>query len=394
VLVGTLHRRRLRKAAWLGALQTFLWVQWAAADTSVGDRIDVVVDGSQEDVQALTDALREPLQRLGLTVSSSGAGEDDAGSRLAAQPRARVWIDARGQDYIEIVVGIGSTDARRARRSVPRTEPGPVVVDQVAYVVRATLESLLSKPQNSVDASPGLPPEATRLPPAPVVTMALPTGSDAGSAIENVPPRSRAIESDALGFDIAAFATGRGFAKGASAVLGSGASVDLSFWGRQLFRPRLSVAASFDGTFESSGPVVNLRVSVWSMRLVPTLALLRWRSLRLDAGIGGGMDGFNASPAPAPGAPFPVASFNVATFVDPVVSGQVVLWLSPTDTASVLIGGYLDYDVAPPRYVTVDGSGQPTTAWEPWRWRPAVLAGLCIPLAGAGACGRQESRPP
>jgi hypothetical protein len=393
VFVGTRHRRRFRKAAWLGALQAFLWAQWATADTSVDDRIDVVVDGSQEDVQALTDALRQPLQRLGLTVSSSGVGADDAGSRFGAQPRARVWIDARSQDYIEIVVGIGSTDARRVRRSVPRTEPGPVVVDEVAYVVRATLESLLSKPQDSVDASPGEVPEATRLPPAPAATMALPTGGDAGSAIENVPPRGGPIESDAFGFDAAAFATGRWFAKGASAV-GSGASMDVSFWGRQLFRPRLSVAASFDGTFESSGPVVNLRVSVWSVRLVPTLALLRWRSFRVDAGLGGGMDGFNASPAPSPGAPFPVASFNVATVVDPVVSGQVVLWLSPSDSASVLVGGYVDYDVAPPRYVTVDGAGQTTPTLEPWRWRPAVLAGLCIPLAGAGACGRPEKRQP
>jgi hypothetical protein len=371
-------RFRLRKAQRLLALQAVLWGHIATAAAG-DDRVDLFVDGSQEDVHSFAEALREPLQRLGLTVYPGGTIEgDDAGAPNGSQPRARVWIDLRRADEIELVIVLGSTNAKPARRSVPRGEPGPVVVDQVAYVVRATLESLLSEAQAIVDASPG-----------PMMNVA-----DADSPSQNAPPRRLASDGRGWGLDVAAFATGRGLAKGASAVLGSGASADLTPWGRQAFRPRLSVAGAFDAPFESTGPVVNLRVSVWSVRAIPLVTLLRWRWLGLDAGIGGGIEGFNAYPAPSPAAPFPVSPLNVATIVDPVASGQVMLGLSPSGGASILLGGYVDYDLAPLRYVTTDGSGQSTTALDPWRVRPAVFAGLCIPLAGPGACGRHESGEP
>jgi hypothetical protein len=387
-------RFRLRRTEQLVALQAVFWAHSAVAATATApagdDRVDLFVDGSQDDVRAFVEALREPLRQLGLTVYPLGVAErDDAGAQAGSQPRARVWIDARNARDIELVIALGSTNARPARRSVARGEPGPVVVEEVAYVVRATLESLFTEAQASADTSPDAGP-VTALPPPPASPTAPTPGAEEDSPSQNVLPRRLANDGHGLGLDVAAFATGRGLANGV-AVLGSGASVDLVLWGRQTLRPRLSVAASFDAPFESSGPVVNLRVSVWSVRAVPIVTLLRWGWLGLDAGIGGGVEGFNAFPTPSPGAAFSVTPLNVGTLVDPVVSGQVTLGFSPTGGASVLVGGYVDYDITPRRYVTSDGSGEPSAVLDPWRLRPAVLAGLCIPLAGTGACGRRDN---
>ena len=385
--------RRLRslQTAWLIAAHVALYARSAQASLADEDSVDLSVEGGPDEVRALADALREPLRRLGVVVrGSSPSGQDDAGGSSAKPSRARIWIDARPVNRIDIVIALGSSDAEAARRSVPRGEPEAVVVDQVAYVVRETLESLPWTPQGTAGVSADL--SATEGADASSPSsLSLQVGmhDDAGA---HASPLASAARVGAFGADVSAFATGRAMASGAD-VLGGGVSLDFTFWGRQPHRPRLWIAASYDTPFQATSPDVTLRVSVWSVRALPTFALLRLGVLGLDAGVGAGLEVLNAFPAPGPsaGGP-PIATASPSAVVDPVATGQLMVWLRPTGGVGVLLGAYADYDLAPHRYTTLDRFGQSSTVVEPWLLRPAVIAGFCIPLTGTSACARGDVR--
>jgi hypothetical protein len=393
VVVAALRRLRSRRIAWLIAAQVVVSAGPATASVPDEDRVDLSVVGGTDEAHAFADALREPLQRLGLVVrTSSPARPDDGGSSSGAPPRARIWIDARPVDQIDIVVALGSSDADTARRSVPRGEPEPVVVDQVAYVVRETIESLLWTSQGTASSSPAPslatePADASS--PSSLTSQVGAHSDEAGAGGSPLTP----VVPGAFGVDVSAFATGRAMAPGAD-VLGGGVSLDFTFWGHHSHRPRLLIAASYDTPFEVTNPDVTLRVAVWSLRALPTVAILRWGALGLDAGVGAGLEALNAVPAPAQaaGGP-PIAIASQSTVFDPVATGQLMVWLRPTGGVGVLLGAYADYDLAPHRYTTVDRFGQSSTVVEPWLLRPAVIAGFCIPLTGTSACARPDLRP-
>jgi len=384
--VAAFRRLRSLRTASLIAAQVALFARPAKANLSDEDRVDLSVKGGFEEARAFADALREPLQRLGVVVrGSSPISEDDAGASSARPPRARIWIDARALDRIDIVIALGSSDSEAARRSVPRGEPEPVVVDQVAYVVRETLESLLWTSQGMA-AAPLAGETADASSPSSLSSQ-VGVYDDAGGRTS---PLGSTAPGGAFGVDVSAFATGRAMAP-SDEVLGAGVSLDFTFWGRQAHRPRLWIAASYDTPFQATTPDVTLRVAVWSVRALPTVALLRWGVLGLDAGLGAGLEALNAVPAagPAAGGP-PIATASPSTVIDPVATGQLLVWLRPAGGASVLLGAYADYDLAPHRYTTLDRFGQSSTVVEPWALRPAVMAGFCIPLTGTSACARQN----
>jgi hypothetical protein len=393
VAVAALRRLRSRRTAWLIAAQVALYARPAKANLADEDRVELSVAGGTDEARAFADALREPLQRLGVVVrGSSPAGQDDAGASSAKPPRARIWIDARPVDRIDIVIALGSSDAEAARRSVPRGEPEPVVVDQVAYVVRETLESLLWTSQGAAGVSTA--PPATEPPDAASPSaLTLLVGVHEDEVGAHASPRAPAPPGGAFGVDVSAFATGRALAPGAD-VLGAGASLDFTFWGHQSHRPRLLIAASYDTPFEATSPDVTLRVAVWSLRALPTVALLRWGAFGVDAGVGAGLEALNAVPAPAQaaGGP-PIAIASPSTVFDPVATGQLMVWLRPTGGVGVLLGAYADYDLAPHRYTTLDRFHQQSIVVEPWQLRPAVIAGFCIPLTGTSACARPDLQP-
>jgi hypothetical protein len=389
--VAAFRRLQSLQTAWLIAAQVALYARPAKASFSEEDNVDLSVEGGDDEVRALADALREPLRRLGVVVRGSSPGsQDDAGASSAKLPRARIWIDARPVDRIDIVIALGSSDAVAARRSVPRGEPEPVVVDQVAYVVRETLESLLWTSPGTAGVSTGLSATEAADASAPSsLSSQVGVYDDAGA---HTSPLGSAAGAGAFGADVSAFATGRAMASGAE-VLGGGVSLDFTFWGRQPHRPRLWIAASYDTPFQATSPDVTLRVSVWSVRALPTVALLRWGVLGLDAGVGAGLEVLNAFPAPDQTAGGSlIATAPPSTVVDPVATGQLMVWLRPTGGVGVLVGAYADYDLAPHRYTTLDRFHQSSTVVEPWLLRPAVIAGFCIPLTGASACARPDLR--
>jgi hypothetical protein len=382
VSVAAFRRLRSLRTAWLIAVQAGLYGGPAEASLSDEERVDLSVGGGSEEARAFADALREPLQRLGIVVrGSSPTSQGDAGASPAKPPRARIWIDARPVDRIDIVIALGSSDVEAARRSVPRGEPEAVVVDQVAYIVRETLESLFWGSQSTAGVSTAKDADASS-----PSTLGSQVGvyDDAGARAS---PTGSTAPGGAFGVDVSAFATGRAMAPGAE-VLGGGVSLDFSFWGHQPHRPRLWIGASYDTPFQATSPDVTLRVAVWSVRALPTVALLRWGVLGLDAGVGAGLEALNAVPAPGQTAGGPPIATASASNVDPVATGQVLIWLRPTGGASVLLGAYADYDLTPHRYTTVDRFLQSSTVVEPWQLRPAVMAGFCIPLTGTSACAR------
>ncbi|HUE39755.1 MAG TPA: hypothetical protein VMR29_09640, partial [Candidatus Binatia bacterium] len=113
----------------------------------------VVVAANDAEALALFGALRELLERLHLRlrpVRSEASGERKGaliGPGMAAgEDRACVAVDARSADRVSIEA-YGVRDGGLAppvERTVLRTDSSAIVVEQVAHVVYATLESMLA----------------------------------------------------------------------------------------------------------------------------------------------------------------------------------------------------------------------------------------------------------
>ena len=109
------------------------------AHDTAAEAVEATIAGTDREAAALAAALREPLQRMGLELQVLSA------ANVARSPQAagglHVAIDARPADRVDIRVWLGAeTDAHAAARSVPRGPREAVLVEQVAYVVRATME--------------------------------------------------------------------------------------------------------------------------------------------------------------------------------------------------------------------------------------------------------------
>jgi hypothetical protein len=343
-----------------------------AQDAMADDVVDVAIAGDDAEVARLVDALREPLQRLGLTprLSRPSAPPFSRAPDAGTAPRAIVWIDTRAADRVDVEIAAGQATAEHpAERSVPRTAAGPIVVEQVAYEVRATLESLLSAP-----APAPTPPPAPAPAPPPV---------DRAPSTPPLPTRT-----EGFGADLAVFATARSIASSQPAVLGGGGAVDFAFWGRRTWRPHLWVAGSFDAAFTSTSPEVTLVTNTWTLRVTPSLDVLHAGPLWVDVGAGAGLDFFHVVPSNA-AAPS-VALAPAATFAEPAIGGQILLGTRLGRAVSAVLAFDLDYDLQPHRFTAVDRFGTTSRVLDPWAARPALLAGLCLPLAGAAACGGSE----
>jgi hypothetical protein len=124
--------------------------------------------------------------------------------------------------------------------------------------------------------------------------------------------------------------------------------------------------------------------------MMPKVPVLHLNTLEVDVSVGGGLDVFSVDHVLVDQSqPMGIQSTTrsgASTAVTPVGTAQMTVGLRPTESLAVFVGVGVDYDFAPPRY-TYD-----RTVFEPWLVRPAVLVGLCIPLAGASACTRPEKR--
>lgn len=357
------------------------------------DVADVVIAGTDAEASAILAAVRAPLADLGLRVRASRAADlpGPADGPLDLGARARVWIDARPVDRVDVVVAVPSGDRPRSvARSVARGDSRSIVAEEVAYVVRATLESLLAEPAPAAALPPPsalAPPVApSQLPspsPSPVTPIAPPDVEPSPQApLPDRPTGSAAHPNrrSAFGLDAAAFGTAR--AIGAAPAIGAGGALEAAPWGR-VWRPALWLGGAYNAPFETRSPLVTLQTSLVSLRALADLELLRAGSLRVNAGAGGGIDVFHAVPLPA-GSPF-VTLGPTTTRVDPILAGRVLAAVHVEGGPSFLFAVDLDYDAQSHRYQASQAAGGPPTAvLDPWRVRPGGEVGLSIPLFGGG----------
>jgi hypothetical protein len=342
-----------------------------AADAARGERVvAVAIAADPEEYGALCDALSELVGRLGLKMEPQRADEPPwssgaaaAGARRGGAVRARVWIDARAAARVDVAVSVAreGTFGRAVERSVARADSGAIVVEQVAHVVHATLDSML------VESLPEPPPPAPSAPPAPAPP----------------PPREAHVRSVPAGFglDAAAFATTGAVVSGSGPVLGGGVALAL-LAGRLPMHPRLWLTAAFDASFDTVSDDMVLETSISSFRALPSVELLATSAVRIELAAGGGIDLFHTIPRDAR-RPL-VELLGARTDVDPVLAAELIADLRVAWTARVFVGAGLDYDLGLHRYLDIQRMGE-VVVMQPWPLRPVGLLGLRIPLAGETA---------
>jgi hypothetical protein len=330
----------------------------------------VAVAGTDDESAELADALRELVARLGLQLQTSRSDASPSAPGVAApgteRLRARVFVDERPADRVEIAVAVAHGDSfdLPVARVVPRGDAPMLLAERVAHVIHATLESLLQPP---AEARP---------------TQGLP-GSDQAAVNPPAAPAGRPL----LGFDAAAFAGCGAFASGSGPVFGGGAALDVAL-GRVPLRPSLWLSAMIHESFDATGTDLALETSVSSLRAVPSVRLVQASVLDLGLGAGAGVDLFHTIPRDARRPSVHLSA--PTTEADPVLEVQLLSRVRVAANARLLLGLELDYDFHGHRYTAIDRSGNSNPVLQAWAIRPAAILGLCVPLGGATACASSE----
>jgi hypothetical protein len=247
------------------------------------------------------------------------------------------------------------------------------VVEEVAHVVYATLESLLV-------ALPESPP-ATGAAAGPPEPAAAPAGAPREASA------GRSSEPVGFGLDAVAFGVGFGVASTSGALLGGGGGLELLL-ARAPLRPALWLTGASSTSFDTKGREVTLETSLSSFRAMPAIRVLAIGPLRWDLAAGAGVDLFHTIPRDASR---PSVNLNpTQTLADPVLDAQILTRVRIAPGVRLLLGFDVAYDFGLHRYSDVDRMLAERTVLEPWAVRPSALVGLCIPIAGSAACGSSE----
>jgi hypothetical protein len=331
----------------------------------------VSVSARPDERSAIVEALREPIDSLGLAMRV--AHVDDAPPSwgpTAAGTRARVWIDARPVDHVDIFVWtVRGPPEAPGHRVIPRSGSSAVIAEEVAFVVRATLESLMSEP----------PPPP---PPPPVAFVAPVPSVDVAPSPPPAPPIGK--PSERFGFDISAFATAVGVASSTPA-FGGGLGLDVAFPGVRPLRPTLWFGASLNAPVEAMTAEATLETTLYSVRALPELELFEFGRVHLAAGAGIGLDLLRTVPGQG-SMPSTVTLSSATVQADPVVEAQLLFHAPLAHSVGIVLGLDVDYDVTSHHYIETDGSGAMSTVFAPWAVRPSAILGLCLPLAGESGC--------
>jgi hypothetical protein len=327
--------------------------------------VAVEVNAAEDEAGALAVELGDVMQHFALHMRLERRSEPPL--LWPSDVLASVWIDASHLDWVTItVIDLNSRpDGQRYVRTLVREGSVAVLTEQVAQVVRASLESILTvdveRPSSALDAAAG-----------PLV-VALPEARPAAASKATAP---------GVGLDFGAAVTEQAVSPNSGPIFGVEAAVRISLLSRRL---GLVASGAYAPRFAAQdGPAVS-EVSVASFRVIPSIELIDLDTFGASLGGGGGGDLFSVAPL--------VVKRSMATIdkaveqVDPVVSGQLVLHLRLAEHLALMLAFDLDYDLSnreaasPPR-----GGVPPGPAFEPWRLRPMVAFGACLPFTAAGAC--------
>jgi hypothetical protein len=338
------------------------------ADAAEARVVEVAIAGSPDDAAALSASLKELLGRLGLEtrIVDASAPASPASSSSAV---ARVGIDLRSSTGAYVVL----TDTRAARpaalRSIARTNGGSqtVLLEEVAHVVQAAVESMLAAAPPAASAAP---PAPSSSPPPEAIS---PPG--ASEAPRDAAPASHVTWS----LDLATFASGMSMARDADVVFGAGggARADL---GRGAWRPALWLLGAYHVPFGANGTRVDLRASVWSVRLLPAVTLFESKRFLLELAGGPGLDIFALSSSNRP-PPNTRVDAN-RTDVSLVASSMLAAHVGMGRGSELLVAGVLDWDLSPREYVMVGESHD--TLLRLLRFRAGVSVGFTFDVAGSG----------
>jgi hypothetical protein len=329
--------------------------------------VDVVIVGPPDDARALESSLRELLERLGLEMRASRADMLPADrAAIGDDVAARVWIDLREGDVAHVeIVARGASVKRDVAREGTRT----VLLEDVAHVVQATTESILTNiPRVERDA--GAPLDAAPPPDAPVEAVAPPpprSHEDAGAP--SMPPSGPTV-------GVATFASVAPFAS-SSVVFGAGAGARVGF--RETWHPALWITGAYHAPFGHDGEPLDLHVSVWSARALGTAGLVDAGRFSMEAGAGGGVDVFVLSPGAASAGATVDAS---RTDVSPILTGILTARYAMSTTASAFLALTVDFDLRPRKYVVTDGDSRSALV-SPFVMRPGLALGLSFDVVGA-----------
>ena len=321
----------------------------------------------------VTDATRELVGRLGLALR---AGE----ARADSDALIRASVDLRDPAVARVnVIDLRSGQSLVAR-AIPRSGPAAVVAEQIAHVIHAAAESALATARReeaaeagaidagglgTMDAAPAAAENASQDTGAPIEEP------DAGRPVAVESPRAKGFAVDAV-----AMVDGTGLADPAGVVFGAGGGARLAL-GRAMWRPSILLTVIFHPTIGVVQPEVELRTTLTSIRVMPSVSLLDTRWVGVDVGAGLGVDVVDVSPRR--GSIASILATTGSTNVDPIVRGGLGIELRLLPWAAIFSLVSADMDLQPYRYV-VDREAGRTTVLEPWRVRPSIMLGVRIAL--------------
>jgi hypothetical protein len=383
------HAWRRTGARWLafalGAALVSASVDARSASTAPGTGttgqayVLVAIAANDREAPRLVEALDELTARLGLGVRATRGDVppwEAAGAPLDPAEKARVWIDARAPDSVSVDVCAlhAGTAFPCVHRLLPRSGSSAVVIEEVAHVVYAALESeLMAEPPVPPPASVPAPPSVSLIPPL----QPSPAETPAPSRATDRPRRAT------LALDAGAFIDSRMLARSTRLDLGGGAAFVVS--SPSFLRPSLWISGDIQSPFSATGPGLDLTTTVYSFRAIPAVEVLRYPFIQVDLGAGGGADVFHDTPYD-PRLPYVGPAPAPSTHVSAVFTGQLLARVRLGPSARLIAGLDIDWSPDQHRYEVLGPSGTPTVVLQPWNVRPGALLGLCIPLAGPGAC--------
>jgi hypothetical protein len=349
------------------------------------------VAGDNDEADLIFRALYEPMSSLGLGIRATRAdpGATAPSTPLADGLRARVWVDDRAPDHVEVWVWVApDLETSPAKRSIARHDSSEVLAEEVAYAVRATLESFITRPAPPPEPAPSPaspptapPPPLTALPSAP--PPAPPAPSATRPALLRTPspsPVATPTQPSRFGVDVSVYGIVGGLADSV-ATGGGAASLDISFWGKGVWKPALWLSGSIEAPVHRTGSFTTLSIVPDTLTLGVKTTVAAYGRLRLGVAVGLGLDLFSESATTtSPGMAVPGALYlDPAIRIQPQVSVRVASWLS-------LIAAFdADVDLAP--HAFAEGVGrQQNPLLSPWMVRPSGLLGLCAGMGGAAAC--------
>ncbi len=340
-------------------------------------RLEVL--GSADEAVQLRTSLGELFGRIAMELESPATGAEPAVTPPVGEATVVAQVDLRDPGVALVRLAWSSAPFGEPR-VVPQRGSRSVLLEEAALVVYAGSESLFN------EAFAGTPPPA----PPP---LAEPTPSSPEPPKPPPPPpqprrdrsrhhaREAAVPTPWL-LEGAMLVSSRAYAKNATMVGGFGLGARGQV-GEGRWRPGCWLLGEFHFPFSGREQGVELTTTVWSVRIEPSLELIRQTAFSLELGVGGGADVFAVAPVSStPGASPGSRRSDVSVLLSAVAAGT----LRTGSASRLVLAAMLDYDLQHRRYLVAQG-GQSFAILEPWRVRPALALGFLFDIA------RERPRP-